>query len=335
MKAIQVTAFGPLESHGAVALPEPKPAAGEVLVAVACCDLNFPDILVMEGNYQVKPALPFIPGKAAAGRVVGLGEGVDNKHLGQRVLVQLEHGAFAERVTAPIELTFPIPDSLSYQTATALGLVYQTAWFALTDRGGFRAGERVLVLGANGGVGMAAVQLAKAMGAGQVIAGARGQQKIELARAFGADATIDLAAEPLKERLREQVRAVSNVAGVDIVIDPVGGETTEAALRALAWRGRLVVIGFAAGDIPSIRANYLLVKNIAVSGLQWSDYRDRHPGWMAKAQAEIFAHAQAHRLTPHISQVLPLEQAIAGLDLLRKGGAVGKILLTTGMDDSA
>ncbi len=333
MRAIQVAAFGPLESHGLVELPEPEPADGEVLVQVACCDLNFPDILVMEGDYQVKPTLPFVPGKAAAGRVVGLGAGVDEKYLDQRVLVQLEHGAFAERITAPVALTFPIPESISYETATALGLVYQTAWFALTDRGSFRAGERILVLGANGGVGMAAVQLARAMGAGQVIAGARGREKIALARGFGADATIDLSAEPLKERLREQVRTVTGSAGVDIVIDPVGGETTEAALRALAWRGRLVVIGFAAGDIPTIRANYLLVKNIAVSGLQWSDYRDRHPGWMAKAQAEIFAHARAYRLTPHISQVLPLEQAIEGLDLLRKGRAVGKILLSTGWDD--
>ncbi|MEQ8652407.1 MAG: NADPH:quinone oxidoreductase family protein [Kiloniellales bacterium] len=330
MKAIQVAAFGPLESHGAVDLPEPEPAAGEVLVEVACCDLNYPDILVMEGNYQVKPALPFIPGKAAAGRIVGLGAAVEKKYLGQRVLVQLEHGAFAERITAPLALTHPIPKALSYRTATALGLVYQTAWFALTDRGGFRAGERVLVLGANGGVGMAAVQLAKAMGAGQVIAGARGEEKIALARSFGADAVIDLSAEPLKERLRAQVKEASGGAGVDIVIDPVGGDNTEAALRALAWRGRLVVIGFAAGDIPTIRANYLLVKNIAVSGLQWSDYRDRHPGWMAKAQAEIFAHALAGRLTPHISRVLPLERAIEGLDLLRKGGAVGKILVTTG-----
>ncbi len=335
MRAIQVAAFGPLESHGPVELPDPEPAAGELLVEVACCDVNYPDILVMEGAYQVKPPLPFIPGKAAAGRVVALGEGVDRSRLGQRVLVQLEYGAFAEKIAAPQAMALPIPEGLSYETATALGLVYQTAWFALTDRGGFRAGERVLVLGAGGGVGMAAVQLAKAMGASQVFAGTRGDRKGDLALGFGAGALIDLSAADLRQSLREQVFAATGGEGVDIVIDPVGGAVTEAALRALAWRGRLVVIGFAAGDIPTIRANYLLVKNIAVSGLQWSDYRDRHPGWMAKAQAEIFAHALAGRLTPHVSRTLPLERAVEALALLREGGVAGKLLLTAGRESGS
>ncbi len=331
MRAIQVAAYGPLETHRPAEVPDPTPGPGEVLVEVACCDVNFPDILVMEGNYQVKPPLPFVPGKAAAGRVIGLGESVEQGLLGRRVLVQSEYGCFAERIACPLPLALPIPDGISYETATALGLVYQTAWFALTDRGGFRPGERVLVLGANGGVGMAAVQLAKAMGAAEVLAGARGAEKQALARSFGADAVIDLGAEPLRDSLREAVKEATGGAGVDIVIDPLGGAVTEAALRALAWRGRLVVVGFAAGGIPAIRANYLLVKNIAVSGLQWSDYRDRHPEWMAEAQAEIFGHALEGRLTPHVSQVLPLDQAIEALELIRSGGALGKILLTTGL----
>ncbi|GAB5467225.1 MAG: NADPH:quinone oxidoreductase family protein [Rhodospirillales bacterium] len=330
MKAFQVAAFGPLESHGLAELPEPTPGRGEVLVAVACCDVNFPDILVIEGRYQVKPPLPFVPGKAAAGTILALGEGVTQRRVGERVLVQVEYGAFAERMALPAALAMPIPDSLSFEQATALGLVYQTAWFALTDRGGLRSGERVLVLGASGGVGMAALQLAKALGAAQVLGGARGAAKLELTRGFGADATVDLGRADLAESLRAQVRDATDGQGVDLVIDPVGGEATQAALRALAWRGRLVVIGFAAGTIPTIKANYLLVKNIAVSGLQWSDYRDRDPAWMAEAQAEIFAFAAAGHLDPHIAQVLPLAEAGRALALLRDGGAEGKILLSTG-----
>ncbi len=329
MKALQVKAFGPLESHGLVELPAPEPAAGEVQVTVACCDVNYPDILVMEGRYQVKPPLPFIPGKAAAGIVSALGSGVTDRAVGDRVLVQVEYGAFAEKLVVPVVLTLPIPDDIGLEQAAALGLVYQTAWFALTDRGGFQPGERVLVLGASGAVGMAAVQLAKAMGSGQVLAGARGEAKLALAKSFGADAVIDLDGDDLKDRLRDEVRAATGD-GVDLVIDPIGGAVTQAALRALAWRGRLVVIGFAAGEIPTIRANYLLVKNIAVSGLQWSDYRDRDPAWMAHAQSEIFAYASAGRLAPHISKTLPLARAGEALALLRDGGAEGKILLMTG-----
>lgn len=330
MRAIQVAAFGPLESHGPAELPDPVPGAGEVLVEVACCDVNFPDVLVVEGRYQVKPPLPFVPGKAAAGTIAALGPGVAEGRLGERVLVLVEYGAFAEKLAAPAALALPIPDGISFETAAAIGLVGQTAWFALTDRAGFEPGERVLVLGASGGVGMATVQLAKAMGAGQVLAGARGTEKLALAGSFGADATLDLAAENLAESLRSQVKAATGGAGVDIVIDPVGGEATQAALRCLAWRGRLVVIGFAAGGIPAIRANYLLVKNIAVSGLQWSDYRDRRPDWMARAQTEIFAQVLAGRLQPHISAVLPLAEAGKAMAQLRDGKAAGKVLLRTG-----
>jgi len=330
MKAIQVAAFGPLEGHGVAEVATPAPGPEDVLIEVAAADVNYPDILVMEGRYQVKPPLPFVPGKAAAGRVVSVGAEVSSRTVGERVLVPVEYGAFAEFLAAPARQAMPIPEGLSCRQATALGLVYQTAWFALTDRGGFRKDERVLVLGANGGVGMAAIQLAKAMGAAQVLGGARGDDKLALARSFGADATVDLGTDNLTDSLRQQVRTATEGAGVDIVIDPIGGAATQAALRALAWRGRLVVIGFAAGDIPSIRANYLLVKNIAVAGLQWSDYRDRTPDWMAEAQAQIFAHALAGRLEPHVSRVFPLERPGEALALLRDGRAAGKILLEAG-----
>ncbi|MEO1193704.1 MAG: NADPH:quinone oxidoreductase family protein [Pseudomonadota bacterium] len=330
MKAFHVTAFGPLESHGLAELPDPRPGPGELLIQVACCDVNFPDILVVEGRYQVKPPLPFIPGKAAAGTIVAVGEGVTDRQVGERVLAQVEYGAFTEQLVVKAALVQPIPEALSFEQATALGLVYQTAWFALTDRAGLQPGERVLVLGASGGVGMAALQLAKALGASQVLGGARGAEKLALARDLGADAVVDLAAEDLANSLRDQVRAVTDGAGVDAVIDPVGGAATQAALRALAWRGRLVVIGFAAGEIPTIKANYLLVKNIAVSGLQWSDYRDRDPAWMARAQEQIFAFAAAGQLDPHIAEVFPLAKAGTALARLRDGQAAGKILLRTG-----
>lgn len=326
MKALQVQAFGPLESHRLAELPAPEPAQGEVLVEAACCDVNFPDILVVEGRYQVKPPLPFVPGKAASGTIVAVGPGVAERKLGERVLAMQEHGTFAQVFTAPAQLALPIPDGIGFEAAAALGLVYQTAWFALTDRAAFQPGESVLVLGGSGGVGMAAIQLAKAMGAGRVLAGARGARKRALAKGFGADAVVELSGEDLNDRLRAEVKMATG-GGVDIVIDPIGGAATQAALRALAWRGRLVVVGFAAGEIPTVRANYLLVKNIAVSGLQWSDYRERRPDWTARAQAEIFAHALAGRLDPHVSRVLPLGQATEALALLRDGGAEGKILL--------
>jgi NADPH2:quinone reductase len=326
MKAVLVRAFAPFEEARVEEVPDPEPGPGDVIVDVVAAEANYPDILVIEGRYQVKPPLPFSPGKAAAGRVAALGPGVTGLRLGDRVSLQVEYGAYAEKVRVRAEHCYAMPDSMSFDVAAALGLVYQTAHFALLDRAGFRPGDVVLVLGAAGGVGMASVQLAKALGARLVI-GAAGPAKAAVAEAVGAEAVIDASGADLRDRMREEVARLTDGHGADIVIDPVGGALTTAALRALAWRGRLVVVGFASGEIPDIRANYLLVKNIGVMGLQWSDYRDRAPAQVAAAQREIFDLHLVGKLDPHIGRKLPLEAFREALALLRDRKAEGKIVL--------
>ena len=327
MRAVLVREFAPFETIGVSETADPQPGPGEVVVDVVAAESNYPDILVIEGKYQIKPPLPFSPGKAASGRVAALGPGVTGLTPGQPVALQVEYGAYAEKVLARAENCFPMPDGMPFEKAAALGLVYQTAWFALKDRAGLKPGETVLVLGASGGIGVASVQLAKALGAGTVIGGVLGSANAEVARQAGADHVIELGDPDLRDTLREQVNAHTEGRGVDIVIDPVGGDANGAALRALAWCGRLVVIGFASGQIPTIRANYLLVKNIAVSGLQWSDYRDRAPERVIDAQREIFNLYSQGRIDPHISRRVPLDRFSEALRALRDGQAQGKIIL--------
>ncbi|MEM8646502.1 MAG: NADPH:quinone oxidoreductase family protein [Pseudomonadota bacterium] len=330
MKAVMVDEFGPLETATVRDVPDPQPGAGEVVIALGAADVNFPDILVMEGAYQFKPPLPFSPGKAGAGIVEAIGDGVTRFKQGDRVAVEVEYGAYAEKVLAVEHLCYPLPDGISFTAAAALCLVYQTAHFALVERAGFKAGDTVLVLGASGGVGLAAVQLAKALGAKTVIAGVRALSKAQAVRDGGADLVVDLSVETLRDDLRDQVNVATGGHGADVVIDPVGGAAHAAALRAMAWRGRMVIVGFASGDIPQIRSNYLLVKNIAVSGLQWSDYRDRDPDAVAAVQAEIFALCKSGKLVPHISRVFAMDDFATALGMLKAGQAEGKIVLSFG-----
>ncbi len=328
MKAVVVRAFGPIDQAVLEEVPDPVPGPGEVLVAVHAAEANYPDILVMEGAYQIKPPLPFSPGKAAAGVVEAVGDGVTGFKPGDRVAAQVEYGAYAEKLIAPAATCYPMPDGLPFDKAAALGLAYQTAHFALIDRAGLQPGDRVLVLGASGGVGVASIQLAKALGAQTVIGGVRAEADAAVAKAAGADHTIGLLMDNLRDGLRDAVRDATDGHGADVVIDPVGGEFNAAALRAMAWRGRMVIVGFASGEIPTIRSNYLLVKNIAVSGLQWSDYRDRDPDWVARVQAEIFELYSQGKIDPPIDRSLPLAQFADALALLREGAAQGKIVLS-------
>ncbi len=330
MQAVIVEQFGPVDEATVRTVPDPVPGAGEVLVSVRAADINFPDILVMEGAYQVKPPLPFSPGKAGAGIVEAVGSEVTGMKPGDRVVFEVEYGAYAQKVIAAEHLCYPLPEGISFTDAAALSLVYQTAHFALMERAGFTPGDRVLVLGATGGVGLAAVQLAKALGAATVIAGVRTPAKAQIAVEHGADLVVDLSSDTLREDLRDQVHGATDGHGADIVIDPVGGSAHAAALRAMAWRGRMVIVGFASGDIPQIRSNYLLVKNIAVSGLQWSDYRERNPEGVAAAQAEIFALCKSGALVPHISRVFPLNDFATSLGMLKAGEAEGKFVLSFG-----
>jgi len=328
MKAVIVDQFGPIERISFTEAADPVAGPGQVVVDVRAAEVNFPDILVIQGEYQFKPPLPFSPGKAASGIVAAIGEGVSTVKPGDRVAVQVEYGAYAEKVLAAAGACFPMPDSISFEAGAALGLVYQTSHFALVDRAGMKTGDSVLVLGAAGGIGTAAAQMAKALGASTVIGAVQSEDRIPTARANGCDHVIDLSKGNLRERLRDEIYAATGGRGVDIVVDPVGGDATAAALRAMAWRGCLVIVGFASGDIPAIPANYLLVKNIAVSGLQWSDYREREPQWVGRVQAEIFDLYLQGKLDPPIVETLPLERYAEALTLLKEGRARGKVILS-------
>jgi len=288
LKAVIVREFMAFDQAEFCEVPDPVPAPGEVVIAVRNADVNYPDILVIEGRYQVRPPLPFSPGKAGAGVVETVGAGVSGLRPGDRVSFQVEYGAYAEKAVVPACNCRAMPDDISFENATARGLVYQTACFGLVDHARMQPADSVLVLGASGGVGMASIQLARALGAGVVIGATRGTQKSAAIRRFGADHVLDLSGDNLRDELRDTVRDLTGGSGVDIVIDPVGGEATAAALRALAWSGRMIIAGFASGNIPVIGAGYLLVKNITVSGLHWSDYRERDPERVGRVQAKLF-----------------------------------------------
>ncbi len=326
MRAAVVKEFGPILSHRLDSLPDPTPAPGEVLVAIRAAAVNFVDSLVVTGKYQFLPERPFAPGKLPAGVVTALGAGVQDLKVGDRVLTLAEQGGYAERIAVAARECFKLPPAMSFVDAAAMALVYDTAWFALRERARLRAGESVLVLGATGGVGLAAIQLAKALGA-KVFAGVANPAKAPLASSAGADAIVDLAKDNLRDALREQVFANNDGHGVDIVLDPVGCDAFEAALRALAWRGRLVVIGFAAGRIPSVQANYLLVKNIEVSGLQVSDYRKRTPELMAQCMHEIFALFEAGKLKPAPTVTRPLDDFAQALQDVVDRRVAGRVVL--------
>jgi NADPH:quinone reductase len=327
MQAVLVRENTPFENVQICEVPDPLPAPGEVVVDVAVAEVNYPDLMVIEGSYQIKPPFPFSPGKSAAGRVSAVGEGVTGLHAGDRVAVQVEYGTYAEKVRVPAASCYPIPDDISFEKAAALGLVYQTAWFALRERASFVEGENVLVLGASGGVGMAGVQLARALGAKKVIGGVLGERNVAVALQAGAHHVIDLGAPDLRDTLRQHIAEYTDGHGCDVLLDPVGGDAAAAAMRAMAWCGRVVVIGFASGTVPQFKANYLLVKNISVGGLQWSDYRERQPHKVARAQQEIFGLCSRGLVDPVISQTYPLGGFKLALQALREGKAQGKMLL--------
>ncbi len=327
MRALVVNRFADPEALGLRDLPSPRPGPGELVVAVEAMGVNFPDLMVIAGTYQNLPVPPFIPGKELAGTVATIGPGVTEIRPGDRVSAEVEHGAFAEEVAVAARHCYRLPDAMSFDDAAAIGLTYQSAYFALVERGGFRGGETVLVTGATGGVGLAAIHLVKALG-GRALAGIGTVAKQDYALKHGADGIIDLAAPDLRNSLRDQVSKLTGNHGADLVIDMVGGRVFEASLRALAWCGRLVVVGFASGEIPSVRANYLLVKNITVAGLHWSDYRDRDPARVAEVQKQIFALYEAGKIPSPVTARYPLERYDAALDLIGKRQILGKVILT-------
>lgn len=328
MRAVHVVRFGAPEDLVIAEVPTPVPGPGEVLIEVHACGVNFPDLLVAQGGYQILAPLPFSPGKEVAGVVRSVGEGVSGLALGQRVAAQIENGGYVEQLVVKAATVYPLPDGMDFVTGATLGLTYLTAHFALVEHGRFRAGDWVLVTGASGGVGSAAVQVAKALG-GRVLAGVGTPAKADFVRGQGADAVLDLARDGLREGLREEVRALTGGHGADVVVENVGGEVFEACLRALAWSGRIVVVGFVGGAFPTIRANYLLIKNITASGLHWSDYRERDPAWVRRVQETLYALWRDGKLKPAIAAVYPLEQAPVALRRMASRGVQGKLVLAT------
>lgn len=326
MRAVLVRTPGPVAGHKVETIADPVPGPGEVLIEARAIGVNYPDLLVAQGKYQFAPPLPFSPGKEVAGIVVALGKGTSRFNRKDRVMAQVEYGAYAEKVLAREAVCHRMPESMPFEDGAALGLAYQTAYFALVERAACRPGESVLVTGASGGVGLAAVQIAKALGA-TVLAGVTSPEKGELCRRHGADHVVDLSAPDLRESLRAQVFAALGKRGVDVVVDNVGGDAFDGALRALAWRGRLVVIGFASGRIPSVRANYLLLKNIAVIGLQWSDYRERDPEAVARAQSRLYDWYLGTKLKPLVTATYPLERFAEALARFDARTVQGKLLL--------
>ena len=326
MRAVVVEEFGSFENASIRDIPAPVPGSDDVLVEVHAVAANFVDTLLIGGTYQFRPTPPFIPGKLPAGVVKAVGPNVATFKVGERVLAITEYGGYGELVVLPASRCFRIPQSMSFADAASMSSVYDTALMALRDRAHFQPGETVLVVGATGGVGLASVQLAKALG-GKVLAGLANQNKAHLARKAGADVIIDLSAPDLKNDLREQVYAANDGRGADIVLDMLGGDFFEAAIRALAWRGRLVVIGFAAGRIPTVQVNYLLVKNISITGIQISDYRSKAPEMTAACYAELFSLYEAGKIRPLPTTTMPIERFADALRALVDRTAQGRIVL--------
>lgn len=318
MRAIQVTELGQTAfTEDAV---RPEPGAGQVLIAIKACALNFADLLIVKGTYQEKPELPFSPGMEVAGEVVAHGKGVSQPALGTRVAVFGGHGGLAEFGVFPAQLCVPLPDEMDFQTAAAFQVAYSTSHVALDYRARLKEGETLLVLGAAGGVGLTAVELGALMGA-KVIAAARGADKLAVAAQHGADHLIDTD----KDNLREVVKSLG---GADVVYDPVGGTLFTEALRSCKPEARVLTIGFASGDVPQIAANHLLVKNVSVLGFYWGGYLAFKPSVLTDSLSTLFDMYIAGKLRPHISHELPLEQATDGLELLRSRKSIGKIVIT-------
>ncbi|SMF72764.1 NADPH2:quinone reductase [Tistlia consotensis] len=322
MKAMLCRAHGGPETLTLGELPDPAPGPGQVLVRVAAAGVNFADVLMVEGKYQEKPAFPFAPGLEVAGTVEAVGGGVTRVEAGQRVLALVGTGGFAELALAAESDVFVLLETMDFETAAGFPITYGTAHGALTWRADLQPGETLAVHGAAGGVGLATVEVGKALGA-RVIASAGGPEKLAVAAAHGADETIDYRQEDLRQRLK----ALTGGRGVDVVFDPVGGPVFDGSLRSLAWGGRLVVIGFAGGEVPQAPANLLLVKNIGVLGFYWGSYRKHAPDLLIEQFAELFAWYRDGKLQPLVSQVLPLAEAARALMLLKNRQATGKVVV--------
>jgi NADPH2:quinone reductase len=322
MKALVCTQFGPPRLLEYRDIPAPRPAADEVLVSVKAASVNFPDVLIIEDKYQFKPPLPFSPGSELAGIVKEVGSAVNGVKVGDRVMAFTLFGAFAEEAVVDAACVLPVPETMNDSVAASLLLAYGTMDHALRDRGTIAAGDTVLVLGAAGGIGLASIEIAKAMGA-RVIAGASSADKLAACRAHGADDVIDYAAEDL----RAAIKTLTGPRGVDVIVDPVGGALTEPALRSIAWRGRLLVVGFASGQIPRMPLNLVLLKGCSIVGVFWGDFVRREPRRLAESVKQLADWHRTGRIAPHISATLPLSRGAEALAMVADRKVIGKVVV--------
>lgn len=322
MRAVLCSAFDQPESLTVETVADPEAAAGDVVIEVRAAGVNFPDALMVMGQYQVRPPLPFIPGGEAAGVIVDVGSGVNHLRIGQRVVAFTRTGAFAERLSAPASAVTPIPEALSFDIAATLPLAFGTAMHALIDRAHLAPGDTLLVLGASGGVGLAAVMIGKALGA-RVIAAASTDDKLTLCRAHGADDVINYTTESLRDRLT----ILTNGLGPDVICDPVGGDLTELAFRSIGWGGRHLVVGFAGGAIPSLALNLPLLKGASVVGVFWGSFEQREPAANARHLARLMEWVVDGTIVPVVSARYPLVQAAAALRAMLDRRVVGKMVV--------
>ncbi len=321
MRAMLCHRHGGVEVLEPGQLPDPVPAADEVVIDVRACGLNFPDVLMIAGKYQVQPPLPFAPGAEVAGVITSCGSAVTALSPGQRVLAYCGHGGLAEKVRVPAAQVLAIPDTMPFEEAAAFLLTFGTSWHALKQRAALQPGETLLVLGAAGGVGLAAVALGRLVGA-RVLAVASSAEKRALVSAHGAHEVRDY------DDLRGSIAEFTGGKGIDVVFDPVGGPLFEQALRSCAWNGRALVIGFASGEIPKIPMNLPLLKGASIVGVFWGSFVGREPGAADENHRELLEHYAAGRLQVHVGASYPLAQAAEGLALLSGRGAMGKVVIT-------
>ena len=322
MRALVCSRFGPVGDLAVQELPSPAPGEREVVVRVAAAGLNYPDALIVQGKYQVRPPLPFVPGMELAGTVTAVGARVGEYRVGDAVMATGQTGAFAEECAVPVERVMRRPEAIPPDVAAASLITYGTTYHALKDRARLQPGETVLVLGAAGGVGTAAIELAKVMGA-RVIAAASSEAKLAVCRRLGADAAVDYATEPLRDRLKE----LTGGKGVDVVYDPVGGAYAEVALRGTGWDGRYLVIGFAAGEVPKVPLNLALLNARSILGVYWGEWTKRHRAASEANFAQLAGWITEGKLHPEISERLPLEEVPRAMMDLVERRALGKLLV--------
>ncbi|WP_122210107.1 NADPH:quinone oxidoreductase family protein [Pseudomonas viridiflava] len=323
MKALLCKAFGPASTLVLEDIPAPDVKKNEILLDVHAAGVNFPDTLIIEGKYQFKPPFPFSPGGEAAGVISAVGEKVTHLKTGDRVMALTGWGSFAEQVAVPNYNVLPIPESMDFTVAAAFSMTYGTSMHALKQRANLQPGETLLVLGASGGVGLAAVEIGKALGA-RVIAAASSAEKLEVAKNAGADELINYTDTSLKD----EIKRLTNGNGADVIYDPVGGDLFDQAIRAIAWNGRLLVVGFASGRIPELPVNLALLKGASVVGVFWGSFAQRQPQDNAANFKQLFAWFEEGKLKPLVSQVYPLERAGEAIDALGGRRAVGKVVIS-------